>query len=140
MTFTSQLGTDFHQTIKMIGLPLRIKYYNTAYPGAGSYYDDDRTLSQSGSNLWISGIVMPVRAKEGSDEAYLMSQGRILMDDKAVYINGSISTSGIFQIGIGSPPTTENAIIGEGVTSWTLEGTSLIKKLYVRNLTTGSLT
>ena len=139
MTFTSQLGADFHRTIKMIGLPLRIKYYNTTYPGAGSYYDDNRTLSQSGSDLWISGVTMPIRAKEGSDEAFLVSQGRLLTDDKAIYINGSISTSGIFQIGIGSPPSTENAVIGEGVTNWTLEGNSLIKKIYVRALTTGSL-
>ena len=139
MTFTSQLGADFHQTIKMIGLPLRIKYYNTTYPGAGSYYDDDRTLSQSGSDLWISGVIMPVRAKEGSDEAYLMSQGRILMEDKALYINGSISVSGIFQIGVGSPPATENAVVGEGITSWTLENTSIIKKLYLRVLSPGSL-
>jgi len=136
--------SDFQNAVNdVLGLSktIRIKYYNTSF-GAGSYYDDDVTLTQSGSNLWISGVILPITNKFGSNDAVLLEQGKILTNDTKLYIQGSMNTSGTLKIGLGSYTNMsgcEYSIIPEGITTWSVNGSPIVKKLYVRYLPTGSL-
>ena len=125
------------------GQLVRVKYYSTGY-GAGSYYDDDITLTQSGDNLWTSGVTLPVSTREGkgSTDAVLLEQGKLLTSDTKLYIDGSVNTSGTIKIGLGSYTNMsgcEYSLLGEGVIKWDVNATPILKKLYVRYLTTGSL-
>jgi len=136
--------TDFQAGVNEaldLGKPVRFQYYSTGY-GAGSYYDDDVTLTKSGDDLWMSGVVLPITNKQGSNDAILLEQGQILMNDSKLYIDGSISTSGTLKIGLGSYVNMsgcEYSLLVEGVTNWEVNNTDILKKLYVRKLTTGSL-
>lgn len=121
------------------GAKVRFRYFNIS--GADSGYDDDVVLTQSGTDYWTSGLIQPLDRRFGSNDAMQLEQGKLLTDDKRLYVLGNVPTSGTFKIGIGSP-TIENeyALIQNGVIEWPLgnnEGT--YKKLYIRNLTTGSL-
>ena len=116
---------------------LRFNYYTET---AGSVWDDERTLAQSGNSVWTSGIVQSIDTKQGSSDMVLFEQGRISYDDKKMYVNGSIlTTSGarVFTVMIGSPgpiyKQTEGTII-EGIT-----GVDTYKKVYLRLLPAGSL-
>ena len=136
----SELQADFNNLVNSRGQIIRIKYYTQTILGAGSYYDDQISLSQSGSNLWTSGIIQSIGGKTSSDEALLMEQGKILMGDKRLYIAGSLSTSGAaIKIGLGSPPSEEYRITEAGVDSYSLMGADIYKKVFVRILTNGSI-
>ncbi len=123
------------------GQLLRIKYYNVGY-GAGSYYDDDVTLTQSGSDYWTSGVILPINGTRGSNDAILLEQGKVTTNDTKLYIDGSINTSGVIKIGLGSYTNMsgcEYSLLAEGVTEWDVNQVSILKKLYLRLLTNGSL-
>jgi hypothetical protein len=117
------------------GEKIRIKYYDTSF-GAGSYYDDDITLTQSGTDYWTSGIIMPINTSKGSAESILVEQGKLLTNDSKLYINGDINVSGTIKIKRG---TEEYNLLSEGVNKWDIQGDDIYKKLYIRRLTTGSL-
>ncbi len=85
----------------LYGEQIRFRYFNVGY-GAGSYYDDDVQLSISGNDFWTSGIVLPINGGRGSSDAVLLEQGKILMEDTKLYVDGSINTSGTWKIGLGS--------------------------------------
>jgi len=138
MSLSTELGQDFVQILKH-GDRVRFRYFNRTYPGGGSYYDDDLTLTQSGTDLYVSGIVFPLDHTDGSTDQILLAQGRIVNDDRRLYIAGSIQTSGLWRVGIGSPPAREYAQIENGTFIWPIEGTNIYKKIYIRNLPTGSL-
>lgn len=132
--------TQFKNSVNSYGQPIRIKYYTNSYAGAGSWFDDDTTLSQSGTDYWTSGLVQPIRTKFGSTEARLVEQGKLLTEDKKVYFYGDVSLSGErVKIGIGSPNITDFFINEAGVEpSPEVNGTNIYNKAYVRYLTNGS--
>ena len=140
MTVVSELQADINQILNY-GDQIRFKYYNLSF-GAGSYYDDDTTLTQSGSDLWTSGLILPIDSRTGGYDALLLQQGKVTIDDKKVYVNGTIQTSGLGPIKIGmtgSPTTKQYEILNQGqVTQWHLNGSPIYKKIYCRFLTTGS--
>ena len=134
LTGVDEVMSNFHQKV-------RLKYYNTSW-GAGSYYDDDVSLTKSGNDLWCSGIILPVSNTQGSNDAILLEQGKILTNDTKLYIKGSISTSGIIKIGLGSYTNMsgcEYSLLDVGVTKWKVNDVDIMKKLYVRLLPNGSL-
>jgi len=140
MTIVQDFQNGVTEALKF-GQKIRIKYYDVGF-GAGSYYDDDVTLTQSGSNLWISGVVLPINNARGSSDAVLLEQGKILMDDTKLYIEGDVNTSGTIKIGLGSgigSPLGEYSLLSEGVTKWNVNQAPILKKLFVRALTNGSL-
>ncbi|MFW9852869.1 MAG: hypothetical protein ACFFDS_08000 [Candidatus Thorarchaeota archaeon] len=140
MTIVSDFQTGVSEALKL-GQKVRIKYYDVSY-GAGSYYDDDVTLSQSGDDLWISGVILPISNTRGSSDAVLLEQGKILMSDTKLYIDGTISTSGTIKVGLGSYSNMsgcEYSLLGEGVTKWKVSDADILKKLYIRYLPNGSL-
>ncbi len=140
MTIVSELQADINQILSY-GEQIRLKYYNLSI-GAGSYYDDDVTLTQSGTDLWTSGLIMPMDNRMGGYDALLLQQGKVTLDDKKIYVDGIIPTSGLgpVKIGIGSPTLSrEYQILEDGqVTQWHLNGSPIYKKVYVRFLNTGS--
>ena len=143
MVTPTEAGADFAGIISENGAQLRFRYFTTAYPGAGSYYDDDVTLTQSGSDLWISGLVQPISSPRGSSEAVLFEQGKIKTNDLRVYLAGSTDTqtsSGAqWKVGVGSPNRGEYVFAEAGAESWELSDVTVYKKLFLTRLTTGSL-
>lgn len=121
------------------GTKVRFKYYNIS--GASTGYDDEVSLSKSGTDYWTSGLVQPLDITRGSRDAVLVEQGKLLNDDKKVYVLGTVPTSGTLKIGIGSPVTQEYSIAPPGVNTWELTNNEPVyKMIYVRYLTNGSLT
>jgi len=145
MTIISDFQGGVEEALKY-GQQIRLRYFNYSF-GPGSYYDDDVTLTVSGDDYWTSGVVLPITSPQGSSEATLVEQGKILTNDTKLYIQGSINTSGELKIGLGSngtgspvPITGEYSIISQGVSKWNVNATPILKKLYIRKLLTGSLT
>ncbi len=140
MTIVNELQADINQILNY-GEQIRFKYYNLSF-GAGSYYDDDTTLTQSGSDLWTSGLILPIDSRMGAYDALLLQQGKLSVDDKKIYVLGTIQTSGLgpVKVGIGSPTLSrEYQILEDGHNiQWSLNGSPVYKKIYVRFLTTGS--
>jgi len=136
MSYISDFQDGVSDVLKLGG-KVRIKYYDVNI--TDGYYDDDATLQQSGGDLWISGLVLPITQGRGSNDAILIEQGKVLTNDSKLYIQGNINTSGTIRIGVGSPIIGEYSIINEGVTLWSVNETPIIKKLYIRKLPIGSL-
>ena len=138
MVATAQnVKDDFNQMLAH-GDQIRLKYFTIS--GATSGYDDDKAYTQSGTDVWTSGLVQPLDQSRGSADAVLMQQGRLLTDDIKVYVKGTEDTSGLWTIGIGSPVRREYAMADAGVIAWKYQGTDVYKKCYIRYLTSGSLT
>lgn len=117
-----------------------IKYFTGS--AAASDYDDASVsnLTQSGTSVWTSGLVLPLDERRGSSDALLLEQGRLLQDDLKLYVQSSVDTSGLLTIGLGSPATRTYAITPDnGVIDWKLNGDTIYQKMYLRYLTNGSL-
>lgn len=136
MTIVSDFQTGVNEALKF-GQLCRFRYFNQIE--IGNYYDDDIRLTQSGVDLWVSGVVLPINNARGSNDAVLLEQGKILTNDTKLYVDGSVNTSGTFKIGLGSPIQDEYELLNEGISKWSVNQTSILKKLFIRRLTTGSL-
>jgi len=136
MTIVEDFQTGVSEVLDF-GKKVRIKYYNTNVLEDG--YDDDVILTQSGNDYWISGVILPITNSRGSNDAVLLEQGKILTNDTKIYIEGTVPTSGVIKIGLGSPVEYEYSLLSEGVTKWEVNNTDILKKLYLRRLTTGNL-
>ena len=137
MTTVSDFQTGVTEALSF-GQQIRIKYYDIGF-GAGSYYDDDISLTQRGTNYWTSGVILPISTTQGSSDAVLTERGKILNNDTKLYIDGRVNTSGTIKIGLGNPVTGEYSLIPIGVQKWDVNATSVLKKIFIRNLPTGSL-
>jgi len=92
------------------------------------------------SAVWVSGIVQPVTAPEGSTEAVLVNQGKLSTADTRLYVNGSIAFNGstfTVDVMVGSPAGDLYSTIQGGV-DWPIASTPVYTKQYIRRLT-GSL-
>lgn len=138
MTNLSEFQGDFNSMLEF-GEQIRFRYYNQFFQDR---YDDDVSYAQSGTDFWVSGIVQPITNKQFSSEALLLEQGKLLLDDKKVYVAGTVQTSGIAPIKVGmngSPTTQQYQILGEGqVTEWDMNGSPVYKKMFLRFLPNGS--
>lgn len=134
----SELSKEVKEILKY-GEPIRFKYYTISYNSTG-YYDDDVTLTQSGIDYWSSGLKFPVDASRGSSDAVLLEQGKLLTNDSKLYVLGSVQTSGLapIKIGLGSPNFGEYEVLNDGTIPWSINGSIVYKKIYVRFLTNGS--
>jgi len=135
MTLVTEIQTDFDSLIGRYGRTIRFTRFEVS--GASAGYDDEVTLG-SAVISWESGLIQPVKDVTGTINAVLIEQGKVLLNDSVVYINGNISTSGTFRVGLGSPPTEDFFVIDDGITPWPVNGSVVYKKMIVRRLTTGS--
>jgi len=123
------------------GTQLRLRYYTGSQATTG--YDDDHVVSKSGTDVWSTGLKLPLRFSQSdsaSHVAQLVHEGKLLSDDSVLYLRGSDDTSGTFvKVGIGSPVGEEYFILGEGVQSWDINNESAFKKMFIRVLPTGSV-
>jgi len=136
------LGTEIKSDIEQVlsyGELVRFKYYTEYHTGD---YDDEVTIVQSGVDVWTSGLQQPISSNTYKSEGMLVQQGKLLADDKKLYVLGDVSVSEAAKIKIGmngSPVTEEYFIVNEGqVNKWNVDGIPIYKKLYLRRLNTGS--
>jgi len=136
MASATELQTDINRVLAN-GTNSCFRYFTTVAFEDSTEYDDDLVLAQSGTDFWTTGLIMPL----GTKDSILVQQGQLRNDDKVLYVVGTVQTSGLFKVGIGSPGDVNNwfASTELGVKTWQLGETDVYKKLYIRRLTTGSL-
>ncbi len=112
MTVDERLSAGFSKVIDKAGKPIRIRYFSSV---TGSVWDDDVTLTEvTGSEIWTSGVVLPLSNKEGSEDVLLVEQGNLRNQDQRLYVNGSLDFTGVgsnlgVRIGMnGSPVAVDN--------------------------------
>lgn len=109
------------------------------YSVSGGDYDDSIIQTVTGST-YVSGLIFPMRGKSGSTEAILIEQGKLLTKDKILYMYGNVNvhSSGLL-IGIGSPSTDYYTIISNGIHTYSVNGSNVYHKLWLRHTIPGSL-
>lgn len=143
----NQLAGAWQKIIVRAGTPLMIQYFTT---NIGSVYDDDVSLTQSGTNLWTSGIVLPLARGPGNVDGMLLEQGKLLEGDLKLYLHGSLILGGsemMMNITVGSPPSADNRYSLSmplskrfGPYSYSVQNTPIYKQMYIRRIYgTGSL-
>jgi len=138
MGVNDKLVQALNKSMSLAGQQIRVRYYTTVFDDV---YDEAIKLIQSGTNLWTSGLVMPIRGKEGSTESLLLNQGKLIDSDKKMYVNGSLLFTGSslsVDVQLGSPTGDIYTTIPDGGEMWEAEGIPVYKKLFIRRLT-GSL-
>ena len=117
--------------------PILFKRFSQTF-NTGSY-DDEVSYTIIGSE-YISGALFPIRNKQGSEEAMLLEQGKLLTKDKTLYIPGSHTFSGALLFGIGSPTPSEHyTLIPDGIHNYSVNGSTVYSKIYIRHSIGGSL-
>jgi len=137
---TSEIVADVSADVTEIlrnGDQCRFRHFTGSVANTG--FDDDQVLSKSGNDIYTSGVNLPINTKEGSADAILLEQGKIKQTDMKLYVEGTIETSPIMKIGLGSPVGEEYSLIPNGVSSLPPYGTPAYKKLFLRYLPSGSL-
>ena len=133
MSFSSDTLSDVQTFINENGTIVRFRHFTKVF-NAGSY-DDDVSLV-SGTDTWTTGLIHPL----GNSENHLVQEGLLQRDDIKVYVDGSVNVSGLWRMGVGSPPTTEYALAQNNlVESPHVNGSVTYNKMYVRKLLVGSL-
>ena len=138
MGTNAKLVAALNRTLDLAGTSIRIRYYNPVFDDV---YDEATELVQSGTDLWTSGVVFPIKSVEGSNESVLMSQGKLIDSDKKLYVNGSLiftSTNLSVDVQLGSPIGNLYSTIPDGGIMYETESTPVYKVQYIRRLT-GSL-
>jgi len=137
MTIYSALLTDVKGIIEEGGIQVRLRHFTGSVATTG--WDDNQTLTQSGNDVWSSGLIFPVSAGKSSYNAVLLEQGKIKTDDKVLFLAGDTETTAIMRIGAGSPIVEEHSVLPEGIIAMPPEGTICYKKAFIRILPLGSL-
>lgn len=138
MGVNTKLVQALNRTIELAGTQIRIRYYNPIFDDT---YDEAQATIQSGTDTWISGVVLPVNSREGSNDSVLLAQGKLVDSDKKLYVNGSVSFTGsteMVDVQLGSPTGDLYTTIPDGGIIWEAEGLPVYKQQFVRKLT-GSL-
>ena len=136
---SDRLLYGFNHILNKASDTLKIRYYSQS---AGSVYDDDMALTQSGNAVWISGIVLSLQGITSSTDANLLEQGKLINSDQKVFVNGSVALTGSIlqvKIQIGSPTGNQHSMIPDGAQVYEANGIPIYKKFYIRYLTNGSL-
>ncbi len=116
---------------------VQIKLFTSTF-NTGSY--DDEQLHTIAGSSYTSGLLFPMGGKQGSIEAMMMEQGKLLTQDKILYITGSQNYNGWTLVGIGSPtPAEYYTLIPDGIKIYTINGSIIYNKLWLRHTITGSL-
>jgi len=102
-----------------------------SYTFIESDYDDVPEQTQTGSTV-VSGLVFPINLIQGSSEAFLVEQGKLLTEDKMIY-TGSVCVSGNILVELKSGEY--YSIRPSGIQTWEISGSIAYQKMYLtRNL------
>ena len=79
----------------LAGNLLRVRYYTETIQGGGSVWDNTNASSfaKSGTDLYVSGLILKMDSTNGSEDQILLEQGRIKYDDTKIFVNGSVQTT-----------------------------------------------
>ena len=141
MSVQTQLTEGLRKIIERAGTPIRVQYFTYIYD---NIYDDSVDLVQSGGDLWTSGVVLPITQSNSSD-SILLEQGKIILDDKKLFVHGSLVFTGsemTIAIRIGSPATESDKQYSMLTFSRRVDisNTPIYKQIYIRQIGgTGSL-
>ena len=139
MTVQNKFAGAFNSIINKVGTQIKIQYFTQT---VGSVWDDDITLTQSGVDLWTSGVVLPLSQQRGSSESVLLEQGKLINDDKKLFIHGSLILTGSemsISIQTGSP-TGDNFTMLDSNIRVDVSNTPIYRKVFLRLIGgTGSL-
>lgn len=110
-----------------------------SYTIASGTYDDRTSRTLTGSVI-VSGLIFPVDSVQGSQEALLLEQGKLLTKDKILF-TGSFNTSGnlLFQIGGSGTNNDWFTLAPPGIQTWEAAGSTVFNKIYLRHTIPGSL-
>jgi hypothetical protein len=138
LSYKDNLARGFNHIVEKAGNQVRVRYFNQTFDDT---YDDSVILTQSGTDVWTSGIILPLSSKYGSIDSVLFEQGKLIYSDKKVYLHGSLLLTGSelqVKIQIGSPIGENYSLLPDGTLEYQAENQSIYKKAYLRRLT-GSL-
>lgn len=123
--------------IQKNGMPVRLRFFTSSWSGAD--YDNEY-ITQSGTDQWIIGLAQPVVGGRAGLDAKYLAEGTIKLDDRKLYVVGSITFSGqAIRIGLGSPTVDEYKILPDGIITENLSGVNVFHKIYMRRLPLGSM-
>lgn len=137
-----RLNQALQNIINRAGTPIRVQYFSSTI---GSVYDDDVTWSKSGNDLWTSGVVLPLNSSRNSTDSILLEQGKIINDDKKIFVHGSLVFTGsemLVSIRIGSPGNNKDNqfTLLSFSQRYDVQDTPIYKQVYIRQIGgTGSL-
>ena len=138
MGFQSKSAEALAKVIRVAGDQIRVRYYAPVYDDV---YDEAIEYIKSGTDVWTSGVVIPVSNLTAADEATLVQQGKLIDSDRKLYVSGSLQLNGseyTTDIMVGSPSGELFTTVPIGATTWEAEGQPVYKKQFIRRLT-GSL-
>jgi len=124
---------------KTAGQVFRIQYFTST---VGSVWDDQRTLTQSGTDLWVSGVWQELVDKpETSEDAVLIEQGRLSYHDSRLIISSDVQTTSGDRVFTANPSGTSEVYkqMLPGMHQPMYKGSEIFKKVYLRILPNGSL-
>lgn len=136
MVVSDRLVATRDNVIKRAGTQIRVRYYDIVFDDV---YDEATELTQSGTDLWTSGVVLPIA--DSSTDSLQMPQGKLIDSDMRLYVNGSLQFAGSLQnvdIQVGSPTGDLFTTIPDGGIRYETEGVAVYRKQFIRRLT-GSL-
>lgn len=143
MSMQTRLTAGMQTILARAGTPIRIQYFETLEED--ETFDDSVILTQSGGDLWTSGIIFPLSTEAGHSDSLLLEQGKLINGDNKLFIHGSLLLTGSelsIKITVGSPPSvdTNYSLIPPGPTSQSVSNTPIYKTVYIRRVGgTGSL-
>lgn len=136
MVNPARLRTDFDKLVDTNGQPVRVRYYTTSY--SGTQYDQEY-ITASGNDVWIQAMHFPLNINTGGADREYLEQGKILINDRKLYVAGSIEISSTTKIMFGSPTVSSVfAPIENGWMDYQISGTVIYNKMFIRTLTNGS--
>ena len=133
MTIQNDLAQGFNKIINRVGTTIKVQYFTSTI---GSVYDDDVTWALSGTEIWTSGLILPLSQQEGSSESILVEQGKLINDDKRLYLHGSLILTGsemTVTVQVGSP-TGENYSMIDTSLRFDVSNIPIYKKVFLRNI------
>ena len=133
MTINTTLQNGLDRIFSLAGISTSVNIISFTF--TDSEYDDEVTQTTTGSNV-VSGIVFPVKSQQGSSEAMLLQEGKLLLKDKVLY-TGSVNVSGnvLVELKTGDFYT----VIPDGIQTWEVNGSTVYQKFFLRHTITGSL-
>ena len=143
MSSSNDLKNDFDDAVSEHGEMVRFRFFSQALAGAGSSFDDNMNLVQSGTDLWLPGMPQPVnkRGIDSSSVGVKQERGRDQMADTFLFVTGSLTFDENipFKVNIGSGTVNEHSLLPGGANTWPVAGVNIYNKLSLRFLPGGSL-